>query len=143
MPLYDDTASEYLRGVTSAAPARQELVFLVVDDEPLVARAFARALSAFGRVDQAHSVVEARLALTRGDGYAGIIVDVMLGDANGFEVVDIALRHCPSASVLVVTGSGDVAHGDEAMRRHVRILRKPFDLSELTWWVESATGAND
>lgn len=115
----------------------------MVDDEPLVARAIARALSSHGRVDLAHTVVDARLALTRGERYAGIVVDVLLGDANGFEIVDIALRHCPGASVLVVTGSADATHGDEALRRQVRVLQKPFDPSELVRWVEAATRDGD
>ncbi len=114
-------------------------MFLVVDDEPLVARSMARALVPYGRVVEVHSVVEARLALTRGEEFAGVIVDVMLGDANGFEIVDIALRHCPRAAVLVVTGSSEATHRDEALRRQVRVLRKPFDPKDLVRWVESNT----
>lgn len=90
-------------------------------------------------------MVDARLALTGRDActYACVIVDVMLGDANGFEIVDIALRHCPNAAVLVITGSTDVTHTEEALRREVRVIRKPFDPSELTQWVESAIRSAD
>jgi DNA-binding response OmpR family regulator len=107
---------------------------LVVDDDPPMLDVMSRvlALNAF-RVDTARSVEEAQ-PLALGGRYHGILLDLILPDANGLSLYRRIARRRPALKprVIFVTGMLDRSEV-RRFRRLVdnRLLLKPFDLNEL------------
>mgnify|MGYP001822458897 CR=1 FL=1 len=107
---------------------------LIVEDEPAVACAVARALESRGhRVRVAASAQDA-LALARPD---VLITDLQLGGLSGLDLLEHYRRRGPAPRTIVVTGDPSL----ESCRRALRLgasefLSKPFRLEELVRAVE-------
>lgn len=111
--------------------------FLVVEDEPLVARVLARALSPHGRAVVAGSTAAACAALDK-HAFSAMVVDVGLPDGSGMAVVARARELDPGMLVLVVSGSVDAARLHDAHAFEVQYLLKPVAPEELALFVERA-----
>src|SRR5215510_4752193 len=105
---------------------------LVVDDEERVRRLLQRALSSAGyAVDLAGSGAEG-LAAARDRGYDLIVLDLMLPDRSGDEVLADLLDQQPDARVIVLSAVPEIG-----ARIHVLdagaldFLPKPFVIAEL------------
>jgi two-component system response regulator HydG len=101
---------------------------LLLDDEPLLLAALERIL----RPD-AHEIVlartpaEAEVALGR-SGLDVVVVDLLLGEANGLDVLERVKRERPEVEVVVMTGFASVDSAVGCMRRGAfDYLAKPFD----------------
>lgn len=107
---------------------------LVVDDEPLTARAMARQLVSLGvEVDIVHSGREAleRCATTA---YDAIVCDLMMHDVTGMEVHARLLETAPDVAdrMVFVTGGVFTADGRAFVDRiGDRVLDKPVPAAEL------------
>jgi DNA-binding response OmpR family regulator len=112
---------------TSSGPLR----VLIVDDDPLVRRAAARALEFAGYEVSCASSAEEAVSISS----AGQPIDVLLTDCvtprtGGQELVRLLRRRGWSARVLLLSGSAvreSVGEGE-----NIAFLRKPFTPEELT-----------
>ena len=61
-----------------------------------------------------------------------VLLDLMLPDGNGAELLELVRRENLPVRVAVVTAAGPGRFWDEAMRhRPDAVLRKPWDLDDL------------
>jgi DNA-binding NarL/FixJ family response regulator len=99
-------------------------VFLVVDDEPLVARVFAKWITTRGwRVEVRENHSDGLRALS--PQLAGAVFDLYLPDGSGFALASRARTLYPSLPILVVTGRGSPATTNEAQALGVEFACKP------------------
>ena len=105
---------------------------LVVDDEQRICRFVARSLDAHGfHVDSAATATDA-LRLAGANDYALIILDLLLPDFDGYEVLRRIIEANSSQRVLVLSAVGDVESRVRCLRLGaVDYLTKPFAIAEL------------
>jgi CheY-like chemotaxis protein len=106
---------------------------LVIDDEPLVARALMRALKPH-QVRHARGGREALGLLATGDEYDLILCDVMMPDLSGMDVYDELSRNRPELiGRLVFMTGGAFTDRAEHFRRRISnpFLDKPLDLGKV------------
>lgn len=66
-----------------------------------------------------------------------MIVDLLIGDMNGLDIIRYSEEHYPKTEVIMVTGNGSVETAVEAMRLGAfDYLTKPFELADLQRTVE-------
>jgi len=129
LPAAEEVAPSPPPAAVAAAPAR----VLVVDDEPLVARAVARILSAH----QVQTVTQAREALARlrgGETFDVVICDLMMPDITGMDLHDTLLAERPEYAdrFLLLTGGAFTDRArDFLARTRARVLEKPVDALAL------------
>ncbi len=116
----------------AAAPARSVGRILIVDDEPKIRSFIGRALTAAGyQTDFAGTGTEAvlRAATTRFD---LIILDLVMPETNGREVLGSLLAAQPGQVVMVLSCVADVATKVDCLEQGaLDYLTKPFSLAEL------------
>jgi len=109
-----------VRSHTTASSSRLERPLsrvLFVDDDVDLCHLFERVLEAKGFLVQvAHSASEA-LARVDQENFDGILLDVMLGDENGIEVMGALLSAQPTCKIMVLTANGCVDTAVEAMKQ--------------------------
>ncbi|MGH7679399.1 MAG: response regulator [Gemmatimonadaceae bacterium] len=112
---------------------------LIVDDEPAISKALATALTRAGfRVSTALSG-ESAMLVVRGQHVDVMIVDLRIGDMRGdalFELAAATQPHLRSRS-LFTTGDITVRAQELIEATGCPLLRKPFELKEMTDWVRS------
>jgi len=119
--------------VSRVDPPGRRCSALVVDDDPGLQSLFYTLLGREGfSVDCAPNGRTAFEYLRR-SAYSVILLDLMMPDVNGFELLDRLRRECPSllGRVIVITGASqrDVASLDATPLRG--LIRKPFDIGDL------------
>jgi putative two-component system response regulator len=121
-------------------------MILVVDDEPDIQKVIAATLDMMGHDYSIASNGEEALNKIRRKRYDLVILDIMMPEVNGYEVLE-QLRATPSRAetpVIVVTAK----HDPSGVRREVEQgvvdhLAKPFLPSELEAMIERALSATD
>ncbi len=110
---------------------------LVVDDETGICQGCQRALIPRGHsVDTASDLTAARRAL-EGQTFELFLLDVMLPDGSGLDLIEDILGQDSYAICIVMTGFGTVEMAVEAIRRGAYdFLSKPFTSDELVLAVE-------
>ena len=106
---------------------------LVVDDDAGVQGLFHTLLRRDGfSVDCAPNGRQAFEYLRRGS-YSVILLDLMMPDVNGFELLDRLERDSPSLMrrVIVVTGASQRLVDGLDPKRVWGMIRKPFDINEM------------
>jgi two-component system sensor histidine kinase/response regulator len=105
---------------------------LIIDDEEGMREGCRRALSPAGyQVDTAANL-SAGLDLIRKDGYDLFLLDVMLPDGRGLDLISQILEKDPNAICIVITGFGSVEMAVSAVRQGAYdFLSKPFTSDEL------------
>lgn len=105
---------------------------LLVEDDRMFAELIRRALREDGHVvDAAYDAAEGR-TLAFVNSYDGLILDVMLPDGSGLQIVHELRREGRDIPVLILTGrnaSGDVVRGLDAGADDY--ITKPLDLDEF------------
>ncbi len=135
-------AAEALRPVEAAAPAGKEASqrvatherVLVVDDEPAVCRALARALRDDFEVVTAAGGAEAIRVLERDPDFALILCDLMMGDVSGQDVHGwLQVRRPALARRLVFVTGGVSQPGVQAYLDRIDnlVVEKPVDCAKL------------
>jgi DNA-binding NarL/FixJ family response regulator len=104
--------------------------FLIAEDDELVGRLLARALSAHGDTHLVTSVADARSAL-EARSFTGVVVDVGLPDGSGLDLIDDARRQDPATTALVVSGHVDAPRLAKAHRLRAAYLLKPVDTTQI------------
>ncbi|HYS79079.1 MAG TPA: ATP-binding protein [Anaeromyxobacteraceae bacterium] len=115
-------------------PARRTRVrVLVVDDEPMVARAIARTLSAHD-VTVLHSGAAALERLRQDAGYDVVLCDLMMPEVNGMDLHERLLLEAPATSerLVFMTGGAFTSQAREFLARvpNARV-DKPFEPAAL------------
>lgn len=110
---------------------------LVVDDEIGIRQGCQRALIPRGHsVDTVSDLTTARRAL-EGQPFELLLLDVMLPDGSGLDLIEDILGQDSYAICIVMTGFGTVEMAVEAIRRGAYdFLSKPFTSDELVLAVE-------
>jgi CheY-like chemotaxis protein len=113
---------------------------LVVDDDPSIRALVAEFLEALGyAVDTARNGAEA-LAKVRDDGFAAIVLDLMMPVMSGWEFLDACGAELLAEHIPVAVATASYAPSAVASRPAVSaVLSKPFDLDVLEAIVQQLT----
>jgi DNA-binding response OmpR family regulator len=106
--------------------------FLIIEDEPAVARAIQKGLKREGHRTDIASSGSTGLAMAHGGDYDLIILDIMLPERSGFEVAAELRARGDATPILMLTAlcsTEDIVKGLDAGADDY--LTKPFELSEL------------
>ncbi|HEX3883941.1 MAG TPA: ATP-binding protein [Stellaceae bacterium] len=111
---------------------------LVVDDNTLVREVTAQMLRELGygvtEGDNGHAALD---ALSRGEAYDLLLIDVAMPGLNGVETVRRAREIVPGLRALYMTGYADLV-GPEHHTGDDPLIKKPFRLAELAAEVQAA-----
>ena len=112
---------------------------LLVDDDRLVLDSMADWLRGKGyAVDVASSFVTARAAIAK-KAYDLVLLDVRLGDGDGFDLLAECKQRSPGTTAIFITGYGTVEMAVEAIRAGAfDLLTKPLIDDELELAIERA-----
>jgi signal transduction histidine kinase len=125
----------------SAYPDERPLRILVVDDDELVMASVLALLSGRYRVDGTLSAREGLERLSHGE-HDVLIVDLMMAEMHGLELVREAKKISPELLAIVMTGYGTKQAAVEALQSGVcDFLEKPLTPELVLRTVERAWGA--
>jgi signal transduction histidine kinase len=112
---------------------------LVIDDEPGMREGCRRALRSVGHaVETAPDLTTARELISKRR-FDVHLIDVMLPDGNGLDLLDEIYERDPDAVCIIVTGFGRIEMAVDAVRQGAYdFLSKPFRSDELIVAVEKA-----
>src|SRR5262249_35538870 len=97
--------------------ARTPEAILVIDDDALVRRAFARILAAAGYRTQDVGDGDLGLAMMRESPPAAVLVGLNMPGLGGLDVISEVTRHSPETPVIVISGTGAIDDVVQALRR--------------------------
>jgi DNA-binding response OmpR family regulator len=121
------------------------LQILVVDDEPEVARGLERNLTKAGaRVTVARSLSEALQHLERNTVWDIVLIDQMLPDGDGLDVLDGVDRLQTKPAIIAI--SANLQCSKRSLRLQACgavLLPKPFDLEDLRMALSAALASRD
>ena len=105
---------------------------LIVEDDPAIRRLVEKLLSRrHVEIDTAHDGREAVNKLTAGT-YSVLILDLMVPELNGFEVIEFLKRENMNVPVAVVSAVSQQALTKLDLDIVKLVISKPFDVDEFT-----------
>jgi PAS domain S-box-containing protein len=112
---------------------------LIVDDEARMRTSLARLLRNTGYAsDQASGGKEA-CGLISEKSYDLLLLDLMMPDMGGLEVMEYVQNHSPKTLVIILTGFASAESAVDCLKKGAYdYLKKPFEVEELTRRVEHA-----
>lgn len=114
---------------------------LIVDDDPMLARALTRGLHAFGYEAIAHTTPAAGLDALRDEPFDLVLVDLRMPDMGGLEFLVEATRIDPLVAAVVMTGGGSIQEAVLAMKNGaIDFILKPIDLQAMMPVLSRAAG---
>jgi len=105
---------------------------LVIDDEAAILNLMAKSCRQQGH--EVTAVQTGREGIEALDRFKPemMIVDLLIGDMTGLEIISYGAEHHPDTQVIMVTGNGSIDTAVEAMRMGAfDYLTKPFELADL------------
>ncbi|MEW6068761.1 MAG: sigma-54 dependent transcriptional regulator [Nitrospirota bacterium] len=116
-----------------------KLNILLVDDDPATIFGFSKYLSQKGYdVKGVSRLSEARQAITSQQ-FDAVILDLILPDGNGIDLITELRETSPGMAIIVVTGKGDIPVAVEAMRRGAaNFLEKPVNMEYLEVFLQKS-----
>jgi CheY-like chemotaxis protein len=117
---------------------------LIVEDDPVVASALRALLLRWGHEAQVVATSGAALSRLVGTLPDTLILDLMLSEGSGVEVLRFVRKHELPVKVAVVT-----AANDPTLLRDVKTLRpdlmmlKPVDMTQLKQWLDRTAMAKE
>ena len=112
---------------------------LVIDDERLLRDSLAGALADDGFEVTAVATGTEGLARIRGEPPDVVVLDLVLGDVDGLEILGHTVREAPETKTLVITAHGSIDTAVRAMKLGAYdFVRKPFELEEVLASVRNA-----
>jgi FixJ family two-component response regulator len=128
---FQGTGEKDVRNANARATTEAIRVALVEDDKRL-RQALVFQLSSAGFQVVAHSSAEEFLNVTDASAFDCIVADNFLPRMNGLQLQAALYRTVPFASIVFISGHGDLSLGMHAMRRGaVDFLEKPLDEEAL------------
>jgi len=117
----------------------KEMKLLIVDDEQEFASALAeRLLMRDFDTTVAYTGMDA-LSIIKSTTFDVVLLDLKMPDMSGLEVLEKIKAHDPAVEVIMLTGHGATARGNDGMDRGAfDFLMKPVELSELIIKIEQA-----
>jgi PAS domain S-box-containing protein len=112
---------------------------LIVDDEPRMCQSLAKLLGGQGfQVDSANTAKEGIRSLTQTT-YDLLLLDIMLPDMNGLEVLEYVHGRYPELLVIMFSGYASIESAVNALKNGAfDYIRKPVEYEELIKRVENA-----
>jgi PAS domain S-box-containing protein len=105
---------------------------LVVDDDPQIVEFCTNALQSSGLVVESRLNGREAIALLREKDFDLLIVDLILPDIDGFEILRTAREHAPSTARIIITDQGTMERALESIRVGAQgFLEKPFTPEDL------------
>ena len=104
---------------------------LILEDDPLVARVYAKALREDGKdvtVCTRFEDAREKLKNSRPD---AILTDVRVGEYNGLQLAHLFRMTSPAGRVVVVSGYDDSVVRKEVSELHGQFILKPIGISDL------------
>jgi len=116
---------------------KQQFKLLIVDDEVGMREGCRRALSPAGYAVQAAADLASARELLATQSYDTYLLDLMLPDGSGLDLLAEILAKDRNAVCIIITGFGSIETAVEAVRRGAyNFLSKPFTSDELLMAVE-------
>ncbi len=115
--------------------------FLIVEDEPVLARALSREFRRHRPVEVVHRIAEARDLLRERPALTGLVLDLVLPDGFGLDLLAEIRPEHPFLPVLVLTGELRPAVINAAQRLRAEYVCKPADSENLRSFIRSALAA--
>jgi DNA-binding response OmpR family regulator len=119
---------------------KERRCILAVDDDPAAQRFFDRTLAGYAHVTVARSLAEARGNLGAHRGWKAFILDRMLDDGSGLDLLPEIRCPFPTTPVLILSGNVDGSVVNAADDFDADVLSKPLETARLQRWVERALG---
>ncbi|MDH3653459.1 MAG: response regulator transcription factor [Myxococcales bacterium] len=112
--------------------------FLIVEDEPTLARTLARTFGRHGPVEVVHSMGAAREQLQGQEEWTGVVLDLILPDGYGLDLLAEIRQMHGALPVLVLTGelNRDVVNKVQTMRGEY--VCKPASADNLNPFIQRA-----
>ncbi len=112
--------------------------FLIVEDEPTLARTLARTFGRHGPVEVVHSMAAARETLKTHEAWTGVVLDLILPDGYGLDLLSEIRQNHGGLPVLVLTGelNRDVVNKVQTMRGEY--VCKPASADNLNPFIQRA-----
>jgi CheY-like chemotaxis protein len=108
LPIAPGYGSHELGSGTVASAPTQRMRLLVIDDDPLVARAVARSLSEEHDAELSGDARDALERIARGERYDVILCDLMMPDLTGMDFYREVVRIAPDLATRIVFMSGGI-----------------------------------
>ncbi len=120
--------------------AREKI--LVVDDEPLIVKSIVTALSREkheGRLVKGVLSAQEALELVKKEEFDLMVVDIIMPEMGGLELLRRVRQVCPDIAVVIITGYGTIEISIESLKAGAQsFLLKPFTIEELRAAVNEA-----
>jgi len=138
LPAKDEPQGAFSQATASVRPnpvpsLPEERKVLVVEDQANLRRQIVEALAEIGcSVVEAKDGIEGLHALESGMPFDLLITDVGLPGLNGRQLADAAHTREPDLPILLITGFAGKALDDWGLPAGMEIMKKPFELDELS-----------
>lgn len=111
---------------------RDPFKILITDDEARMRESINRLLSGRGYdIDTASGGYEA-IGRVSEKSYDLVLLDMSLGDMNGYQVMEYVQENSPETEVVIITGDASIESAVEALKKGAySYLKKPFEPEEL------------
>lgn len=113
-----------------AIPSQMDRRILVIEDDPEVRQFMVESLEMLGYPVQQAADGITGLAAIKADAPDLLIVDFLMPDMNGAQVVAIVTEMLPKLPIIVATGYADMRAIDSVIGNNF-VLRKPFQINDL------------
>jgi len=123
---------------TALHTARSEKI-LIVDDDAKMCRSLNSLLQQSGYSVHTATRGDAALRRMQSEGFDLFLLDIVIPDLDGFQLLDHILQHHPATPVIMMTGDVSVDSAIQALRKGAYdYLKKPFEPEELIKTVGNA-----
>ena len=113
---------------------------LVVEDDPAIRRLVEKLLQRRGiEIDSAHDGRQAIDKIEAGD-YSVVVLDLMLPEVNGYEVIEYIKKRRLSLPVAVVSAVSQQVLSQLDLDVVKLVISKPFDVHEFTSGIAALCG---
>lgn len=110
---------------------------LLIDDEPAICKALTLALTRAGYRVSAATSGEQGMSIVKRENVDAMIIDLRMPDMRGDTFFELAAATQPHLRTRSLFTTGDITERAQELIEacNCPMLRKPFDLKELTDWV--------